>query len=832
MKLKYWLTALLIGAGLTVAVSTSAQVTSPNFWKLSGTTLSSIGQWFLKLTSKTDPDPTEVDGMIYYNTTSNAFRCGVSGVWVNCDTTGGSGGGSISGGIGGYVTRYTASSTITTGKLLDNGTVAGMNATSSTVTFNIQGNAGTANPFLISSSTGTALLTVAPNGSTTIASLTNALPVRSTAGGALYNGAIVLGGSDVSGLLPSANGGVASTTADYWIDGNRTDTYTSDGTISRPYKTFATAITKINADAFTSANLYITPATYVEGPPLTFPNENLTVHGNNATLVVPSGVTVAGSYDIYDLNVIGTVSLTDTSYTSIHQWNNGYLSGTTTISGLVNFVSMATGTGSPITVLQGGQLNITASLITNRIVNYGSLNADFNSMLITDNTNPVIDSSTTTTGSFFTLLGNTIQNRGTGGGINCANGATSTPNEINAVIVLVSGTNDISCGTAVTAVNNYNAINTNNGATLFGTGSALIGTYFAGLTVQGSGSNVPFTINSSTGTTILKVTNADMVSINSSTPVASLTVQGTATYPTRDIFRVASSSNTTVLTVDANGLTTLNGLKVTSATTTFNGVSYFWPSALPASNKVLQSDSAGTLTWVADQTGAGGSLSGGTTGYVATWASSTGLTIGTLRDNGTVSGVNATSSTVSFNVQGAAGTNDIFNAASSSTTSVLKVTAGSQVLIATGARFTIPQGTGPTLSAVGDLAFDTTSGQLQVHDGTAGRAIPLFETKSFTISSSTWNALGKTFPLEIVSATSTFTAIKCFVTAGTTAVFNFTDGSNAMDSITCATTATNDDGSIANAQVQTNDKLQGVIGTVTGQVDYLTVTVKRRVDAD
>lgn len=43
-------------------------------------------------------------------------------------------------------------------------------------------------------------------------------------------------------------------------------------------------------------------------------------------------------------------------------------------------------------------------------------------------------------------------------------------------------------------------------------------------------------------------------------------------------------------------------------------------------------------------------------------------------DNGTVTGVNATSSTVSFNLKGLAGSNDIFSVASSSGTVVFKIT--------------------------------------------------------------------------------------------------------------------------------------------------------------
>ena len=81
--------------------------------------------------------------------------------------------------------------------------------------------------------------------------------------------------------------------------------------------------------------------------------------------------------------------------------------------------------------------------------------------------------------------------------------------------------------------------------------------------------------------------------------------------------------------------------------------------------------STGTSTiWVATSSlGITATLSGGTGGSVAYWTSPTALSAGKLKDNGTVAGVNATSSTITFNVSGNGGTTDIFNVASSTGTS-------------------------------------------------------------------------------------------------------------------------------------------------------------------
>lgn len=123
---------------------------------------------------------------LLYNTTTKTFTCGT-------DQSGG-GGGSLSGGTVGFVTTWASSTGVTIGTLRDNGTVAGAGATSSTVSFLVQGT-GALNPFQVNTSTGTSLLSVAVNGSTTLSSLgTGCVGVSS---GSLYT--TTCGGGALSG---------------------------------------------------------------------------------------------------------------------------------------------------------------------------------------------------------------------------------------------------------------------------------------------------------------------------------------------------------------------------------------------------------------------------------------------------------------------------------------------------------------------------------------------------------------------------------------------------------------------------------------------------------
>lgn len=73
------------------------------------------------------------------------------------------------------------------------------------------------------------------------------------------------------------------------------------------------------------------------------------------------------------------------------------------------------------------------------------------------------------------------------------------------------------------------------------------------LQITGRATNNLFTINSSTDAEILRVTPAGRLAINSSTPNATLVVQGTTSDPSLDIFRVATSANQTYLSVTNAG---------------------------------------------------------------------------------------------------------------------------------------------------------------------------------------------------------------------------------------------------------------------------------------
>lgn len=139
----------------------------------------------------------------------------------------------------------------------------------------------------------------------------------------------------------------------------------------------------------------------------------------------------------------------------------------------------------------------------------------------------------------------------------------------------------------------------------------------------------------------------------------------------------------------------------------------------------------------------------------------------------------------------------------------------------------IPNGASPTTNATGELAFDTSDKQLVVYDGTNDGVIRTEERIfGFTLASTSPEFVsGGEIPVPLEKDGYTVTNIKCYVQGGTSVQLTLTDNTNAMDTLTCATTATTDDGAIANSTVTANELMYVDVGTITGEPDYVTFSV-------
>jgi hypothetical protein len=252
-------------------------------------------------------------------------------------------------------------------------------------------------------------------------------------------------------LLQTESGAVPSTSI--YIDGNRTDAYTPNGTIELPYLTLHDALAAAESAGYAKAVVNIAPGTYTETGDITLPNIPMVIYGNNSAINCSGTITVTNPiFTRYDLITTGNVVYAGigTSRTLIQ---GGSITGNITCDGLIDFKSCSLLSGI-VTIASTGQLLAIMCTITSQFNSTGILMIE-NNIINTGKSTPLV----TSTAGYCVLVNNILVNTGTGGAVSCNNGANGTTaiNIIaNNTITVASGV-PIACGTAVT-VYNRNAI--------------------------------------------------------------------------------------------------------------------------------------------------------------------------------------------------------------------------------------------------------------------------------------------------------------------------------------------------------------------------------------
>lgn len=95
--------------------------------------------------------------------------------------------------------------------------------------------------------------------------------------------------------------------ATIYVDANRTDEYTADGTVNKPFKTIAAALSSIAESSFTTIAVWLAPKstyTITSDATLSIP---VVIYGNGSTITISSGVTltITNNYVASDLEVVG-----------------------------------------------------------------------------------------------------------------------------------------------------------------------------------------------------------------------------------------------------------------------------------------------------------------------------------------------------------------------------------------------------------------------------------------------------------------------------------------------------------------------------------------------
>ena len=149
--------------------------------------------------------------------------------------------------------------------------------------------------------------------------------------------------------------------ATFYVDGTRTDAYTADGTIERPFKTMdaagAALAALVTAGGTGPYALWVGPASYTSSAAVSLPAVPLVIYGNSATWTGAAGITANGPTVIYDLNTVGNVVHAYTGTTRSERHGGSYATGNLTISGFEHWYGVQlTNTGGLYSVTVNGTL--------------------------------------------------------------------------------------------------------------------------------------------------------------------------------------------------------------------------------------------------------------------------------------------------------------------------------------------------------------------------------------------------------------------------------------------------------------------------------------------
>lgn len=293
-----------------------------------------------------------------------------------------------------------------------------------------------------------------------------------------------------AGTLSATGGGsTVVTTTEIWVDSNRVDAYTPDGSISKPYKTIGTAIQTVPAIYHLATGSYIEDA-------LTF-TATSTIEGNQSAIFSYSGtpfaspvanITFRTGAIIDNTNILaGNVYMTDPAVSDPGTFQNSLINGNLYMYGLAIFQggqlqggTVYTGTGS-LTNFLG--VNILDQIFVDGTINLNDVNVQ------PPNLTGKYAIIATTTGSIIDINGLSLENTASGGGgILCTNGATTIPNNITNIGLTLGTTTDIgsiNCGSAASSIGSYAASNLSGGK-LYAVATNLVPYSFAGLSVEGN----------------------------------------------------------------------------------------------------------------------------------------------------------------------------------------------------------------------------------------------------------------------------------------------------------------------------------------------------------
>lgn len=266
-----------------------------------------------------------------------------------------------------------------------------------------------------------------------------------------------LGGGVLTPGAGAVSGSLTPQSSVYYVDLNRSDSYSQNGNILSPYKAFSTAVLAADVDPYLTGIFYLSPgnSAYIDGAPDSFPSSTY-INGNQSTYVPASGATFPGSVEIYDTIIAGNLIFSSTSTTQLHQVNNSAIvSGNITANGLINMIgTQILSTTSTFTLASSGLMNFAGGQM-NAIGTFAA-QSNFNGMQWSGSTSGYgLTQTGCANGGCMNIFGMTYINL-IGNGINLASSgasvASGTMNNLTAFseVLGASATSSVNAGNART----------------------------------------------------------------------------------------------------------------------------------------------------------------------------------------------------------------------------------------------------------------------------------------------------------------------------------------------------------------------------------------------
>lgn len=138
----------------------------------------------------------------------------------------------------------------------------------------------------------------------------------------------------VTNILPAANGGAPPVTRYFYVDKNRTDSFTADGSLARPFATIGAAISQVITNADNSTHPYtinVIPGAYAE-----------TLSFNSTALYnLVISASISASTPLQDLSVTGITSTSNNTQLATLIFNGFTINGNLNLTGDINGTNFA-----------------------------------------------------------------------------------------------------------------------------------------------------------------------------------------------------------------------------------------------------------------------------------------------------------------------------------------------------------------------------------------------------------------------------------------------------------------------------------------------------------